>query len=58
MASADSCPLTRHVAMLSAVQLALNRLVGQVSPDKFVNCRCTTAAFTLLPKSAGFVMLC
>jgi hypothetical protein len=28
----------------------------QISPDKNVNCPCTTAAFTLSPEPAGFVM--
>jgi hypothetical protein len=30
----------------------------QISPDKSVNCPCTTAAFTLSPEPAGFVMSC
>jgi hypothetical protein len=32
--------------------------VAQISPDKNVNCPCTTAAFTLSPEPVGFVMLC
>jgi hypothetical protein len=28
----------------------------QISPDKSVNCPCTTAAFTLSPEPVGFVM--
>ena len=32
--------------------------VGQISPDKNVNCRYTTAAFTLSPEPEGFVVLC
>ena len=32
--------------------------VAQISPDKNVNCPCTTAAFTLSPEPMGFVMLC
>ena len=31
---------------------------NQISPDKDVNFPCTTAAFTLLPEPAGFVVLC
>jgi hypothetical protein len=30
----------------------------QISPDKNVNFPCTTAAFTLPPEPAGFVVLC
>lgn len=30
----------------------------QISPDKNVNCPCTTAAFTLSPEPVGFVMWC
>jgi len=30
--------------------IVLNRNVRQISPDKDVNCRCTTAAFTLFPE--------
>ena len=33
-------------------------LVAQISPDKNVNCPCTTAAFTLPPEPMGFVMWC
>ena len=32
--------------------------VGQISPDKNVNCCYTTAAFTLSPEPEGFVVLC
>jgi len=52
MAPADSCPITLHVAMLSAV-VKYDPHVGQVSPDKNVNCRYTTAAFTLSPESGA-----
>ncbi len=31
---------------------------NQISPDKDVNFPCTTAAFTLLPEPAGFVVSC
>ncbi|MDI6777454.1 MAG: hypothetical protein QMD03_09545, partial [Syntrophales bacterium] len=31
----------------------IGTLVEQVSPDKNVNCRCTTAAFTLSPESGA-----
>jgi hypothetical protein len=30
----------------------------QISPDKSVNCPCTTAAFTLSPEPVGFVKSC
>jgi len=36
MASADSCPITLHVAMQSAVE---RPHVGQISPDKNMNFR-------------------
>ena len=32
--------------------------VGQISPDKNVNCRYTTVAFTLSPGTLGIVLLC
>ena len=32
--------------------------VGQISPDKNVNCCYTTAAFTLSPEPMGFVVWC
>ena len=53
MAFADSCPVTRHVAMQGAAFRHRKRQAGQVSPDKNVNCRYTTAAFTISPESAG-----
>ena len=34
------------------------RKVEQISPDKNVNCRYTTAAFTISPESVDFVMWC
>jgi len=48
MAAADFCLITEHVAMQSAVE---RPLVRQISPDKNVNFRYTTAAFTLSPES-------
>ena len=48
MASADFCLITRHVTMQGAVE---RPLVRQISPDKNVNYRYTTAAFTLSPES-------
>ena len=48
MAAADFCLITLHVAMHSAVK---RPHVRQISPDKDVNFRYTTAAFTLSPKS-------
>jgi hypothetical protein len=37
----------------TASRPSLNRRVGQISPDKNVNCRYTTAAFTLSPESGA-----
>jgi len=51
MASADSCPITTTVASGRAIEKQWH--VGQVSPDKNVNCRYTTAAFTISPESVG-----
>ena len=51
MASADSCPVTAAVARCRASKLHWQ--VRQVSPDKNVNCRYTTAAFTTSPESVG-----
>jgi len=51
MASADSCPVTAAVASGRAIRKQW--LAGQVSPDKNVNCRYTTAAFTMSPESVG-----
>ena len=51
MASADSCPITAAVARYRAIRKQWH--VGQVSPDKNVNCRYTTAAFTVSPESVG-----
>jgi hypothetical protein len=48
MAAADFCLITRHVAMQGAVE---GPLVRQISPDKYVNFRYTTAAFTTSPES-------
>jgi hypothetical protein len=42
MAAADFCLITEHVAMQGAV---FRPPVRQISPDKDVNCRYTTAAF-------------
>jgi len=49
MASADSCPVTAAVARCRAIKGQWH--AGQVSPDKSVNCRYTTAAFTVSPES-------
>ena len=50
MAAADFCLITAHVAMQGAVE----RLhVRQISPDKSMNFRYTTAAFTLSPESGA-----
>jgi len=51
MASADSCPITAAVARCRATKRRWH--VEQVSPDKNVNCRYTTAAFTMSPESVG-----
>ena len=52
MAAADFCPVTLHVAMHSAVK---RPHVGQISPDKDVNFRYTTAAFILSPESRALL---
>jgi hypothetical protein len=39
---------------LSPTPLALQAAPGQTSPDKTVNCRCTTASFTVLPEPTGY----
>ena len=49
MASADSCPDPRHVAMPGAPPKEVQ--IEQVSPDKNVNCDDATAAFTVSPES-------
>src|SRR5512137_1451584 len=51
MASADSCPITAAVTRYRAIRKQWH--VRQVSPDKNVNCRYTTAAFTISPESVG-----
>jgi hypothetical protein len=38
------------------VLMTILSLGVQISPDKSVNCPCTTAAFTLSPEPVGFVM--
>jgi len=48
MTAADFCLITMHVAMQGAV---LRPHARQISPDKNVNFRYTTAAFTLSPES-------
>ena len=52
MASADFCPVTSHVAMGGAVKRPPS---GQIAPDKNVNYRCTTAAFTLSPEPGALL---
>jgi hypothetical protein len=56
MPSADFCLITLPVAMKGAFEIPGDRThpshstpVRQISPDKNVNCPCTTAAFTLSP---------
>ena len=51
MASADFCPITAAVAGCRAINKQWQ--VEQISPDKNVNCRYTTAAFTISPESVG-----
>jgi hypothetical protein len=48
----------RSAGMQGAAFKDRKRIAGQVCPDKNVNCRYTTAAFTWTPESVGFVMLC
>jgi hypothetical protein len=63
----DSCPTTAHghagflVNRVNPFRILLMSLPPhgkQISPDKNVNFPCTTAAFTLPPEPAGFVVLC
>ena len=49
MASADFCSITATVARSRAIKKQWH--VEQISPDKNVNCRYTTAAFTISPES-------
>lgn len=56
MAFADFCLITATVAGGRAIKKQWH--VEQISPDKNVNCRYTTAAFTISPESMDFVMLC
>ena len=53
MTSADFCPIILCVTTQDAAGIA-GRPVGQISPDKDVNCRSATAAFTVPPES-GFL---
>jgi hypothetical protein len=63
----DSCPATANghagflVNRVNPSRILLMSLPPhgkQISPDKNVNFPCTTAAFTLPPEPAGFVVLC
>jgi hypothetical protein len=63
----DSCPATAngHAGFLvnrvnpsRSLLMTLPPHGKQISPDKNVNFPCTTAAFTLPPEPAGFVVLC
>jgi hypothetical protein len=63
----DSYPLTANehagflVIRVNPFRILLISLLPhgkQISPDKDVNFPCTTAAFTLPPEPAGFVVLC
>ena len=63
----DSYPLTANghagflVFRVNPFRILLMSLLPhgkQISPDKDVNFPCTTAAFTLPPEPAGFVVLC
>jgi len=44
------CLVTEHVAMIGRFRMVRPQ-ARQISPDKNVNCRYTTAAFTLSPES-------
>jgi len=56
MPSADFCLITDNIADTRAAQ---NRPhVRQISPDKNMNFRCATAAFTLILEPVDFVILC
>ncbi len=63
----DSCPppanghagfLVIRVNPFRILLMTLPPHGKQISPDKNVNFPCTTAAFTLPPEPAGFVVLC
>jgi hypothetical protein len=63
----DSYPLTAHghagflvirVHPFRILIISFLPHANQISPDKDVNFPCTTAAFTLPPEPAGFVVLC
>jgi len=54
IAFADFCSITATVAGGRAIKRQWH--VEQISPDKNVNCRYTTAAFTISPESVDFVM--
>jgi hypothetical protein len=43
---------------LNQTPIALRTATRQTSPDKRVNCLCTTASFTVFPEPEGFVVLC
>jgi hypothetical protein len=65
MPSADFCLITTGVSAPGAWGFRGDRAhpshpthVRQISPDKNVNCPCTTAVFTLSPEPEGFVMSC
>ena len=52
MAFADFCPIPGMLPCRARPHKS-GRQSGQISPDKNVNCRYTTAAFTVSPESAG-----
>ena len=63
----DSCPSTANghagflVNRVNPFRILIMSLLPhgkQISPDKNVSFPCTTAAFTLPPEPAGFVVLC
>jgi hypothetical protein len=50
--------LVNRVNLFRILLMSLPPHGKQISPDKNVNFPCTTAAFTLPPEPAGFVVLC
>ena len=49
MTSADFCPIILRVTTQDAAGIT-GRPVGQISPDKSMNCHYTTPAFTVAPE--------
>jgi len=57
MASADSCPITLHVAIQGAAKNS-DRNIGQASPDKVRELSLHNRGIYPICWTRGFVMLC